>query len=124
MNTLSIQDIKPGMTVMIVDQMLNDHPACWVETPLESAAAELSGKAAMVVAVDLAKPGKTVALCFKEKVACGHTCDGRVPAGHGWYVLPEHVYTLEEHTAHQRTHDGVVEQQAQIDAMLKGFVSP
>jgi hypothetical protein len=124
MNTLSLQDLKPGMVVVFVDQTLNDHPACWVSSPFESEAEALSGKAAMVVAIDPDKPGKTVALCFKEKLAVGHSCDGRVPQGHGFYALPEHLYAPDAHEAHQHAHDVTAVQQTQIDALLKGFVAP
>lgn len=124
MNTLSLSDLKPGMQVTFVDHALNDHPTCWVDTPHESNAAALSGKTALVVAVNPDQPGKVVALCFKDKVSGGHSCDGRVPHGHGAYALPEHVYSADAHVAHRAAHDKTHAEQAAIDALLKGFLSP
>jgi hypothetical protein len=124
MQTYNIQDLKPGMPVVFVDQNLNDHPVCWVDTPHETNADALAGKTALIVAVEPDKTGKQVALCFKEKIPGGHSCDGRVPHGYGAYALAEHLYSPETFAEHQAAHKAVHEEQVKIDEMLKGFVTP
>lgn len=124
MNTLQMNEIKPGMVVVFVNHSLNDHPQCWVDVPHETNASAVSGKTAMVVAVDPNAPGKQVAVCFKDAIANGHSCDGRVPHGHGAYVLAEHLYTPEAHLAHTASHDQVHVAQKAINDLLKGFVTP
>lgn len=123
MNTCTLQDLKPGMSVVFVDQSLNTHPICWVDAPYVDNAA-LLGKVAMVVAVEPTKPGKIVALCLKEKIPLGHSCDGRVPEGHGTYALPEHLYTVAAWEEHQKAAVAALEEQNAINDLLKGFVSP
>lgn len=118
---LTLGQLKPGMTVAFIDSRLNVHPTCWVDAVAESNA-DLLGRVAMVVAVDPTAPGKVIALCLKEAIPTGHSCDGRVPAGHGAYALPEHLYTLEALAAHRSAAERALAQQAVIDDMLKGFV--
>lgn len=120
--TLSIDDVKPGMVVVFVDHNLNTHPACWVEAPHETNGAALAGKTAMVVAVEPQKPGKVVALCFKDEIPFGHSCDGRVPDKHGAYALPGHLYTPETYAKHKLSAGNVATQQVAIDTMLKSFL--
>ena len=122
--TYSIKDLKPGMTVVFVDHTLNEHPIAMVSVPLETNAAALAGKLAKVIAVDPHNPGKQVAVCFKEKIEFGHSCDGRVPHGYGAYVLPEHLYSEDAHAKHTANHKAAAADQAAIDEMLKGFVTP
>lgn len=60
--------------------------------------ASLFGAEAIVVAVNDPKisPGKYIALCFKEKHADLHTCDGLTPSDHGRWVIPDQLATPEE----------------------------
>lgn len=118
---LTIDKIKPGMTVAFIDARLNVHPTSWVDAPAESNT-DLLGRPAMVIAVDAAAPGKVIALCLKEAIPTGHTCDGRVPAGHGAYALPEHLYTLEDLETHRAASEQALAKQAVIDDLLKGFL--
>ena len=120
--TLALADLTPGMVVVFVDHTLNTHPACWVDAPHETNGAALAGKTAMVVAVEPGKPGKIVALCFKDAIPFGHSCDGRVPDKHGAYALPEHLYLPDTHAQHKAAHANVRTQQTAIDALLKGFL--
>jgi hypothetical protein len=123
--TLDFDTLKPGQTVFFVDHTLNTHPACHVEAPHETNASALAGKLCMVIAVEPEKAsvGKAVAVCFKEPINYGHSCDGRVPHGHGAYVRPGHLYTPEAYAAHQVASVHVALEQKRIDEMLKGFVT-
>lgn len=124
MTPYSIEDLKPGMTVVFIDQSLNTHPTCWVASPMESNEEAMGGKTAMIVAIEPNKPGKVIALCFKDVIGGGHSCDERVPHGHGAYALPEHLYSKASWEAHKAADKTAAVEQTAISEMLKGFLTP
>jgi hypothetical protein len=119
---LALKELKPGMLVMFVDQRLNTHPTCWVSAPNIENLTNLVGVPAMVVAIGT-EPGKIVALALKAKTKLCHSCDGRVPDGHGVYALPEHLYTLDAWQQHEALSKAADAEQTAINELLKDFVA-
>ncbi len=121
MKVMSRSEISPGMLVMVVDQGLNRHISSFVHGAYESMGEAIGGKLAKVVIVQ-DMPGKQIGLCFKDKVKCGHTCDGRVPIGHGFWALPEQLYTPERWAEHVKTHDLAQAEQVTVSDLLREFI--
>ncbi len=119
--TLMLSEIKAGDVVVFVDQSLNVHPRCTVDSHAESNNA-LAGKTGVVIGVDANAPGKVVAVCLKDKVAFGHSCDGRVPNGQGAYAMPDHLYTVNAWSQHRELATAAVDEQKKIDAMVSTFM--
>lgn len=120
--SLTFESLKLGMDVVFVDDEFNVHPTCHVGAPHESNQ-DLIGKLGRVVAIDPSAPGKTVALCMKDKVSFGHSCDGRVPQGHGAYAMPDHLYTVDAWKRHEELAVAALDKQKAIDALLVDFVA-
>lgn len=108
MRTYTLDELRPGLKVVFVDVHLND-PASFVDTPAESNADFLSGRLAMVVDVNPDRVGKVVALAFKDPVFGGHSCDGLVPDGHGFWALPEHLYSESDWEEHELAYTKALE---------------
>ncbi len=121
MRTYIPGELKVGMKVVFVDGSLNVHPSATVDTPMESNET-LSGLRGMVVAVNKG-PGKAVGVCFEKPVLGGHSCDmPAVPPGHGFWVLPEHLYSEAHHKAHEELATQVDAEQAAVRELVKGFL--
>lgn len=123
MNTYHISQLKAGMQVVFVDTALNTHPTCYVDAPYETNIKSLAGLTALVICVEPANPGKVVGLCFRQKIAGGHSCDGRVPDGHGAYALPEQLYAPDTHVAHVQASKDAAAEQIKIDELLASFMA-
>ena len=96
---MDTQDLKRGMIVYMVDERLNCGSVGDRFGAPESGGHLLAGKELMVVIVQ-DEPGKQVGLAAKQPFPGGHSCDGLVPHGHGWWALPEQLYTPEEYAMH------------------------
>ena len=70
------------------------------------------------------EPGKLVGVVFKTPIDGGDTLDGRVPAGHGKWVHPDHVCTPDAFAAAQADaaawSEGVIEARSIADAFISG----
>jgi hypothetical protein len=120
MRTLLLSELKVGMLVRWFDHTLNMSPASYVDGREDSSARQHAGKLAMVVAVNPDKPGKMVGVAFKEK-GLGHTCDGLVPDGHGFWAVPENLYLESDWVAHQQAASKALTDQKQIADLVAGF---
>lgn len=120
MKTYALEDLKPGMRVVFVDDRLNAGHDSYVEMLPETSGPALRGRVAIVVLVQDV-PGKKIGLCFKENVG-GHTCDGRVPEGHGMWALPQNLYSEDAWEEHKAMAAEDVIAQKKIDDLLAGFV--
>lgn len=118
---LVLSQLKVGMVVMFIDARLNTHPLSFVKAPYVENLANLAGVPAMVVALT-DEPGKRVGLAMKTLIPLAHSCDGRVPQGHGVWALPEHLYTVEAYAQHQALAAKVTSDQNSIATMLQGFL--
>ncbi len=126
---MNIEQLKPGMRVYFIDERLNlgSHADQWGAP--ESGEAMLLDRELMVVAV---RPdntdGKKVAVCSREPLmdssgkVRGHTCDGMVPHGHGWWLLPDHLYTTEERAEHIEASEGRKAEIDQASSLVKEFL--
>lgn len=112
-------DLRPGVEVVFVDAKLNVHQTVHVDADHESN--ELGGAVGKVIAVEPNRPGKMVALCMKKPYRFGHSCDGRVPHGHGAYAMPGHLYTLEDWKLHGELAEGAAAKQKEVDALIAGY---
>lgn len=121
MRTYTLEELRPGMKVIFVDTHLND-PASYVDAPPESNDEFLAGRLAMVIDVDPKRVGKVVALAFKDPVFGGHTCDGLIPDGHGWWALPEHLYSEAAWEEHEEAHAKALHVKHRVSDLLKGFI--
>lgn len=119
---LSLEQIKVGQELVLIDGQLNLHPAAYVAAPYESND-KIGGMRVLVVAVDPVRPGKAVAVYSKAKLPGGHSCDGRVPHGHGLYIVPEQLYTPEAHAAHTKLSDHMIAETAAIVDLIKAYES-
>ncbi len=102
---MNIEDLKPGMKVVVIDERLNCGSSGDQFGAPETGFGPIAGCEGIVVAVQPDVPGKLVAVCFKKKLPGnqGHVCDGLVPdslRGHGYWLRPEHLYSVDEHKAH------------------------
>jgi hypothetical protein len=118
--TLHFDELKIGMRVAFVDDTLNKFPRSHVPVPHESNEA-IAGRVLLVVGLDAVTPGKTVGVYCKEPIPGGHSCDGRVPDGHGLYLLPDHLYTIAALTEHQRMAEHAVVEHRAIASMIEEF---
>jgi hypothetical protein len=122
MRTYTMGELKVGMKVVFVDGTLNVHPSSAVDAPEESSSSALSGMRGVVVALNKG-PGKKVGVCFEKAVLGGHSCDmAAVPPGHGFWVLPEHLYSEESHKDHGIAADKADAEQAEVRKLVKGFL--
>lgn len=120
---MKIEDLKPGMRVVFIDERLNcGSPGDRFGAP-ETDATILAGRELLVVAVQLDnQDGKKVAVACKSKIVGGHTCDGLVPDGHGRWVLPEQLYTPAEYIAHAKACSDWAKAQKTAQAMVNDFL--
>lgn len=121
MRSLSLPELKPGMRVVFVDETYNVHVVSRVDAPVMSFTKALSGKELLVISVEPHNPGKQVGIYSKIKMPFGNSLDGRVPHGHGLYVLPEQLYTVEMYEEHKKAFDIASTRQIEIDEMLKAY---
>lgn len=120
MKTLTLEELVSGMKIRFVDLSFNEHRTSFVSTPISYYSARLSGKSLLVIAVDANAVGKQLAVYSKDPIN-GHSCDGRVPDGHGLYVLPEQLYTEESYLEHKQAFEKANTSQSEIDKMVEGF---
>lgn len=122
MRTYSLSELKVGMKVVFVDDSLNTHASVYVDRPEENNARALFGMRGIVVALSKG-PGKVVGICFEKALPGGHSCDmAAVPHGHGFWVLPEHLYSEEAHAEHLKRSAQADSEQAGIRDLVKGFL--
>ncbi len=126
---MDITQLKPGMRVYFIDERLNvgSHTDQWGSP--ESGEALLRDRELMVVVV---RPdnsnGKKLGVVSRSQIkdtngkVIGHSCDGLVPHGHGWWLLPEQVYTPEEHQEHVAASEGRQEEIEQSNRLVKEFL--
>lgn len=120
---MKIEDLKPGMRVVFIDERLNcGGPGDRFGAP-ETDAGSLAGRELLVVAVQPGnQEGKVVAVATKKSMVGGHTCDGLIPDGHGRWVLPEQLYTTEEYMAHAKACSDWAKKQKAAKAMVESFL--
>lgn len=119
---MDASEIKVGDRVVIIDARLNSGAPSDVPVAINNPRAPF-GKEGIVVALqDPEKhPGKLVALCMREPVSFGHTCDGLVPSGRGVWSRPEHLYRPEDHIVHAEASHAWIDQQERARAIYEAY---
>lgn len=118
---MDTKDLKRGQIVYMVDERLNCGSAgdCWGAP--ESNVKPLVAQPMMVVIVQ-AVPGKQVGVALKQPFPGGHSCDGLVPQGHGWWVMAAQLYTEDEYKAHVAATAAWAKEQEAAHELLSDFI--
>lgn len=110
--------MKIGTKVVIWDSFTHTHK-------FENS--KIHGLEAMVVSLNKG-PGKEVGICFKEKLLnedgtnLGHSCDGVVPEGRGWWVRECQLSTVEQYEADQSKEKETNKERNEVAEIIKDFI--
>lgn len=116
-------NLKIGTKVVVWDSFTHTHK---FEDP------KIHGLEAIVVSLNKG-PGKEVGICFKnklltinpdtkEEINLGHSCDGILPEGHGWWVRECQLSTKEQYEADQSKEKDTNKERNEVAEIIKDFI--